>query len=135
MNALYCEADGQVFDPDGRLSRSEKRRVRFVGDPVARIGEDYLRILRFFRFHARYGKGKPDAQGLAACMRMKDGLSRPLRRAHPPGDDEAAGGAARAHDACCHARQRHPGEVLPEAEDFALFKRMAAIDAAQKARA
>jgi poly(A) polymerase len=53
-----------------------RKRIRFVGDPSARIKEDYLRILRFFRFHARYGKGAPDRAGLAACLKLKSGLSK-----------------------------------------------------------
>lgn len=74
MNALYAEPDGTVVDPLGGLADLEARRVRFVGDPDRRITEDYLRILRFFRFHARYGEGAPDAEGLAACTRHADGL-------------------------------------------------------------
>jgi len=74
MNALYCDAQGRIYDfVDGR-SDVEARRVIFVGDPEQRIREDYLRILRFFRFHARYGHGAPDAAGLQACARLKSGL-------------------------------------------------------------
>jgi poly(A) polymerase len=53
-----------------------KRRVRFVGEPEARIREDYLRILRFFRFHAQYGRGAPDRSGIAACVALQEGLDR-----------------------------------------------------------
>jgi poly(A) polymerase len=69
MNALYARADGTVVDPLGGLADVIARRVRFVGDPAARIAEDYLRILRFFRFHAVYGEASHgiDADGLAAC--------------------------------------------------------------------
>ena len=52
----------------------ESRTLRFIGDAEARIRENYLRILRFFRFFARYGAGRPDAEGLKACARLKDGL-------------------------------------------------------------
>ena len=55
MNALYADATGLVIDPLGGLADTLARRVRFVGDPETRIREDYLRILRFFRFHAAYG--------------------------------------------------------------------------------
>ena len=55
MNALYATPGGEVIDPLGALPDLTARRVRFVGDPAARIAEDHLRILRFFRFHARYG--------------------------------------------------------------------------------
>ncbi|WP_347311756.1 CCA tRNA nucleotidyltransferase [Defluviimonas sp. SAOS-178_SWC] len=69
MNALYADAGGQVVDPLGGLPDLEARRVRFVGDACARIREDYLRILRFFRFHAWYGDPDAgmDAEALAAC--------------------------------------------------------------------
>ncbi|MDB6452694.1 CCA tRNA nucleotidyltransferase [Falsirhodobacter sp. 20TX0035] len=74
MNALYAKADGTVLDPLGGLPDLKARHVRFVGDPAARITEDYLRILRFFRFHAIYGEGGPDAEGLAACAEHADGI-------------------------------------------------------------
>ncbi len=69
MNALYAEASGEVIDPLGGLPDLQARRVRFVGDPETRIREDYLRILRFFRFYAIYGDphNGMDADGLAAC--------------------------------------------------------------------
>ena len=76
INALYADAEGQVFDPTGQgLADIAARRVAFVGDPDRRIREDRLRILRFFRFQAWYGRGAPDAAGLAACVREADGLS------------------------------------------------------------
>lgn len=74
MNALYCDPDGTLFDPLGGLDDLEKRQVRFIGDPEDRIREDYLRILRFFRFFAFYGHGRPDAAGLKACVRLKTGM-------------------------------------------------------------
>jgi tRNA nucleotidyltransferase/poly(A) polymerase len=63
-----------VFDPLGGYGDLIERRVRFIGDPSARIEEDYLRILRFFRFNAYYGKGPLDADGLAACVRLRADL-------------------------------------------------------------
>ncbi|MFN4228628.1 CCA tRNA nucleotidyltransferase [Parvibaculum sp.] len=74
MNALYCDADGAVHDPLGGREDLTARVVRFIGDPHERIREDYLRILRFFRFHAFYGKGEPDAAGLRACAEEREGL-------------------------------------------------------------
>ncbi|TVP70139.1 MAG: CCA tRNA nucleotidyltransferase [Rhodobacteraceae bacterium] len=76
MNALYASADGQVIDPLGGLDDLIARRLRFVGDPQARIREDYLRILRFFRFHAQYGDPAQglDPEALAACASSADGL-------------------------------------------------------------
>lgn len=76
MNALYARADGTVVDPLGGLPDLRARHVRFVGDPDLRITEDYLRILRFFRFTAWYGDPALgiDAEGLAACAAHLDGL-------------------------------------------------------------
>ncbi|MFO1175876.1 MAG: CCA tRNA nucleotidyltransferase [Paracoccaceae bacterium] len=76
MNALYAGADGTVIDPLGGLPDLLARRVRFVGLPEDRIREDYLRILRFFRFHANYGDpaGGLDAEGLAACAANSAGI-------------------------------------------------------------
>jgi poly(A) polymerase len=76
MNALYATADGTVIDPLGGLPDLLAARVRFVGDPAQRIAEDFLRILRFFRFHAHYGDPAQgiDADGLAACAELADGL-------------------------------------------------------------
>ena len=75
INALSASRDGKVYDYVGGLADLETRRVRFIGDPKRRIEEDYLRILRFFRFHAAYSKGgHPDAEGLAACVAGRDGL-------------------------------------------------------------
>ncbi|KRB19172.1 MULTISPECIES: CCA tRNA nucleotidyltransferase [Mesorhizobium] len=75
INALYADADGTVVDLVGGIADIEARQLRFIGDPEARIREDYLRILRFFRFFAWYGEGRPDAEGLKACARLKEGLA------------------------------------------------------------
>ncbi len=76
MNALYARPDGTLIDPLGGLPDLEAGHVRFVGDPAARIAEDYLRILRFFRFFAWYGHPQEglDVQGLAACASAREGL-------------------------------------------------------------
>jgi len=76
MNALYATPEGRVIDPLGGLADLEARRVRFVGEPRQRIAEDYLRILRFFRFHAWYGNPGDglDPEGLAACAAAVDGV-------------------------------------------------------------
>lgn len=76
VNALYADADGTVIDLVGGVADLESRTLRFIGDAEKRIREDFLRILRFFRFFAWYGRGRPDAEGLKACARLKDGLSR-----------------------------------------------------------
>lgn len=75
INALYVTADGSVIDDVGGLGDIESRTLRFIGDAEQRIREDYLRILRFFRFFAWYGSGRPEAEGLRASARLKDGLS------------------------------------------------------------
>jgi poly(A) polymerase len=77
MNALYAHADGTVIDPLTGLADLKARRVRFIGDAHARITEDYLRILRFFRFSAWYGNADHgfDADALAAISETRDGLS------------------------------------------------------------
>ena len=75
MNALSVTRDGTVYDYTGGLADLDTRDVRFIGDPKKRIEEDYLRILRFFRFHAAYSKGgHPYAEGLAACIAGREGL-------------------------------------------------------------
>jgi poly(A) polymerase len=75
INAFYCDAAGTLYDPIGGLADLRRRRVRFIGDAEARIREDYLRILRFFRFSAEYGRGQLDADGLAATVALKQGLT------------------------------------------------------------
>jgi len=74
LNALYADRDGRLFDPLGGYADLLAGRVRFIGDADERIKEDYLRILRFFRFHAYYGKGPLDRAGLAAVLRLRGGL-------------------------------------------------------------
>jgi poly(A) polymerase len=74
MNAMYCDAAGKIYDFTDGYVDLQRNRVRFVGDAKMRIKEDYLRILRFFRFHARFGKGAADKVGMAACAKLKSGL-------------------------------------------------------------
>jgi poly(A) polymerase len=75
INALSVTRDGTVYDYAGGLDDLAARRVRFIGDPAKRIAEDYLRILRFFRFHAAYGASDhPYAEGIAACIAGRAGL-------------------------------------------------------------
>ncbi|HET9354642.1 MAG TPA: CCA tRNA nucleotidyltransferase [Sphingomicrobium sp.] len=75
INALYADPDsGEISDYFGGLDDLRARRVRFIGDPLTRIAEDHLRILRFFRFHARFGAGDPDAAGLDACASRANDL-------------------------------------------------------------
>ncbi len=75
INALSADPEsGEIFDYFGGLGDLEARRVRFIGEPLTRIAEDHLRILRFFRFHGRFGEGAPDAEGLDACTSRANDL-------------------------------------------------------------
>jgi poly(A) polymerase len=75
LNALYAEPDGRIVDPTGQgVDDALSGRIIFVGDARPRIREDYLRILRFFRFLAWYGRGEPDSQGLEACADLVEGV-------------------------------------------------------------
>ena len=75
INALYCGADGTLFDPLGGWPDLLQRRVRFIGEAAERIREDYLRILRFFRLGAELGEGPPDRRGLEAAVGERAGLA------------------------------------------------------------
>jgi poly(A) polymerase len=78
INAIFLAADGAIYDPVGGLADLRARRVRFVGDPATRIAEDVLRILRYYRFEARFGTGSGDAPARAACraaVQLLAGLS------------------------------------------------------------
>lgn len=75
FNALYATREGEVIDLTGGIADLAARKVRFIGEAKQRIAEDYLRIMRFFRFHAWYGQGEMDAEGLTACAEAKDGIA------------------------------------------------------------
>ena len=75
INALYADpVSGEIFDYFGGLDDVAAGRICFIGEPLERIAEDHLRILRFFRFHARFGKGDPDPAALAACASRANDL-------------------------------------------------------------
>jgi len=75
INALYLDADNNLHDYVDGLLDLEARKVRFIGNPYARIKEDFLRILRFFRFSARFVEGDYDRDGLEACTLLKNGIN------------------------------------------------------------
>ena len=76
LNALYLDPEGRLFDPTGQgMADARAGRIVFVGDPMIRIREDYLRILRFFRFQAWFGRGEPDKAAVDACRALKGMLS------------------------------------------------------------
>jgi poly(A) polymerase len=75
INALYADPfTGELFDYFDGIDDLKSRTVRFIGDPFQRIAEDHLRILRYFRFHARYGHGEPDPAAIAACCSRANDL-------------------------------------------------------------
>lgn len=75
INAIYADPySGELFDFFGGLDDLKSRTVRFIGEPLQRIAEDHLRILRYFRFHARYGHGEPDPHALEACTERANDL-------------------------------------------------------------
>lgn len=76
INSMSLGRDGALHDPLGGQADLAARRVRFIGDAGQRIAEDYLRVLRFFRFHAAYGEGPLDRDGFAAAVRARDQLAR-----------------------------------------------------------
>jgi len=72
LNALYARRDGSIYDPTGHgVADARAGRIVFVGEPEQRLHEDYLRILRFFRFYAWFGRGEPDSAAVAACAALK----------------------------------------------------------------
>ena len=75
LNAIYADRDGTLFDPVGGIEDALAGRVRFIGEAAARIAEDYLRVLRFYRFHAWYGRTLLDPVGHAACIALRAGLT------------------------------------------------------------
>jgi poly(A) polymerase len=130
MNAMFCAPDGTVYDPFGGWADLQEGRVRFVGDPDQRITEDYLRLLRFFRFHARYGVGRPDAAGLAAAERhAPDLVTLAAERIHHELlrflEADAPGPAAR-----IMAEHRILDTVLPEAARPDRLEALAGLEAA-----
>ena len=133
VNALSLGRDGTLYDPFGGERDLRAGRIRFVGDAAARIDEDVLRMLRFFRFHAYYGMGDLDPDGLAACRKMAPRLSglsaervwaelRRLLLAPQPG-------------AVLRAMQASGviGVILPEASAFDRLDRLVGIESAEAA--
>ena len=122
MNALYASSDGRVVDPLGGLPDLRARRVRFVGDPATRIREDYLRILRFFRFTAWHGDPERglDAEGLAACAALQAGIDRLSRERVGHEARRLLGAPDPAPAVAAMARTGILGRVLPGADAAAL---------------
>ena len=132
MNALSATAAGAVHDTVGGLDDLKMRRVRFIGEPAARIAEDYLRILRFFRFHAAYGHGAPDRAGVQACIAGRAGLAQLSRERVRM---ETLKLLLAKYAGAALATMSDAGlllQVLGGVADLAAFERMVNIDAAQR---
>jgi poly(A) polymerase len=129
LNSLYARRDGTVFDPTGHgCADARAGRIAFVGEAEERVREDYLRILRFFRFLAWYGSGPADAASLAACERLRGELktlsaervSKELLKLLAADDPREA--------VALMARVGVLGEVLPAPIDLARFEGLVAIE-------
>ncbi|MGA0601670.1 CCA tRNA nucleotidyltransferase [Caulobacter sp. KR2-114] len=129
LNALYCDADGTLHDPTGGgLADLRAGRIVFVGEAETRIREDALRILRFFRFLAWYGRGEPDATALAACQALRDltatlsaeRVSKELLKLLAAEDPRAA--------VSLMARTGVLSVILPEARGLSRFERLVTIE-------
>lgn len=129
LNALYAQRDGSLFDPTGHgVADARAGRIVFVGEAEERVREDYLRILRFFRFLAWYGAGPADAAALAACEALKGELaslsaervSKELLKLLAADDPREAVGLM--------ARSGVLGEVLPAPIDLGRFGGVVAIE-------
>jgi len=132
MNALSATAGGAVHDYVGGLDDLKLRRVRFIGEPAARIAEDYLRILRFFRFHAAYGHGAPDREGVKACIAGRAGLEQLSRERVRM---ETLKLLLAKYAGAALAVMSDAGlllQVLGGVADVAAFERMVRIEAAQR---
>lgn len=132
LNAVYSDTEGALIDPTGAgVADAKAGRIVFVGDAATRIAEDSLRILRFFRFQAWYGKGEPDAAAVAACTAGKDLLGNlaaervakellKLLAAYDPREALAL-----------MAKTGVLAQVLPAAGDLAAFNRLVEIETEQ----
>jgi poly(A) polymerase len=129
MNALYASANGEIFDTVGGVADLQAGRVRFVGDPTTRIREDYLRILRLFRFHAWYGKGELDAAALKAASAEKAGLQQLSGERIQKEMLKLLAAENPVPVLRIMAASGILGEILPGDLDIARLERLAAIDA------
>mgnify|MGYP006275237407 CR=1 FL=1 len=124
MNALYCDARGKIYDFTDGYRDILRKRIIFVGRPAARIAEDHLRILRFFRFHARFGRGVMDKAGLAACRRQAKSLAKlSAERVHQELLKLLAAPGAVA-TLRIMAREKILRHVLPHTEDWRVIGRL-----------
>ncbi|HUG61138.1 MAG TPA: CCA tRNA nucleotidyltransferase, partial [Methylomirabilota bacterium] len=134
MNAIYADLFGRLTDPTGGVADALARRVRFIGDAHERIREDYLRILRFFRFHAAFGSGNPDPAGLAACCELAFGLERLSRERVGQEMRKLLVAPGAAATVSLMADVGILGHVLPGFTDPAAFERLVDIAAREGVR-
>ena len=132
LNAVYTDREGTLFDPTGRgVADGKAGRIVFVGDAMTRIREDYLRILRFFRFRAWYGAGEVDEKALAACKALKDSLAgRPAERTAKELTKLLAADDPRPALALMSGAGVL-GAILPSATDLAAFNQLVEIETEQ----
>jgi len=131
MNAIYAERDGTLHDPMNGYDDTLAGYVRFIGDADARIKEDFLRILRFFRFNAWYGKGDFDEAGLTACAAHKDGLKKLSGERVQKEALKLLGAPEPLPALRAMAAAGILVEVLPEAANFERFAKLAEIESHQ----
>ena len=132
LNAVYSDRHGTLYDPTGRgIEDGKAGRIVFVGDAMTRIREDYLRILRFFRFQAWYGKGEADEKALGACKALKESLSgRPAERTAKELTKLLAAQEPRPALALM-AQTGVLGAILPCATDLTAFNQLVEIETDQ----
>ncbi len=132
LNAIYADVGGRLYDPTGEgIADARAGRVVFVGDPQTRIREDALRVLRFFRFRAWYGRGEPDRASLAACAALKDFT---LRLSAERVAKELLTLLAAPDPRAAVRLMAEAGVlevILPEAKDLARFESLVAIESEQ----
>src|ERR1700674_5853258 len=132
MSALFLTRERRVIDFVGGVADIEARRVRFIGDPDTRIREDYLRILRFFRFFAAHGEGVPEGASLAACIRNRGGLAQLSRERVRVETMKLLPGKRAAEAATAMAESGILDRVLAGVADLPALTRMAAIETAMQ---
>ncbi len=130
INALSCSPDGEIFDPFGGADDLSAGRIRFVGDAAARIREDVLRLLRFFRFYAQFGNPPPDREGLAACRTLADLLPTLSGERVQAELFKLLACAASPDVLALMAAEGILAHVLPEAADFERLRGLIAIESA-----
>jgi poly(A) polymerase len=124
INALYCDAQGKIYDYSEGYEDIRRKRIRFAGKPAQRIAEDHLRILRFFRFLAAYEGAKPDDASLKACVRFRAKLKTLSAERISKEMMKLLAGPQAIAVLKLMARHRVLGIVLPHTDDFKIVQRL-----------